>query len=410
MIRVALRPAPDPARVELDVRAEGEADRLLYWETIAGDPPAPPERLDFAAVAVLPLAMHLRQDLHLEGSVSWTLLAGLEEWADAWVRWRPDLYAPVAVTADVVVDDRLDGPGPLATRGMATFSGGVDGTYAVIANATGERGRRTLDLAACVLVHGFDVTLDDADGFALAAHSAQAILDEVGVPLVQVRTNWREVEVDWQMTFGAALAAVLHLFVDRAGVGVVAADNTYDHLHLPWGTNPVTGPMLGSDRLRMVHPGAARTRTDKCAAIGRYASVREHIRVCWAGDDPGRNCGSCEKCVRTKLNFLAAGVGAVPALGPYRPGELAGIEVGSAAALGIYDELAEDLDSLPDAVAADLRELLARERARHRAQGIDRPAGAHGPPPAPEPGGEPPVPPRVHPPRPPTARRWAWRR
>jgi hypothetical protein len=30
--------------------------------------------------------------------------------------------------------------------------------------------------------------------------------------------------------------------------------------------------------------------------------------VCWEGVDQGRNCGVCEKCIRTKLNFLAAGI------------------------------------------------------------------------------------------------------
>ncbi len=30
--------------------------------------------------------------------------------------------------------------------------------------------------------------------------------------------------------------------------------------------------------------------------------------MCWEGVDQGRNCGVCEKCIRTKLNFLAAGI------------------------------------------------------------------------------------------------------
>ena len=30
-----------------------------------------------------------------------------------------------------------------------------------------------------------------------------------------------------------------------------------------------------------------------------------NLRVCWQGELKDRNCGKCEKCVRTKLNFLA---------------------------------------------------------------------------------------------------------
>jgi hypothetical protein len=32
------------------------------------------------------------------------------------------------------------------------------------------------------------------------------------------------------------------------------------------------------------------------------------LRVCWEDNETGKNCGTCEKCVRTKLNFLAAGL------------------------------------------------------------------------------------------------------
>ena len=38
-----------------------------------------------------------------------SLLANLEEWMDAWARWRPDLYEVVPITAEEVVDDRAEG-------------------------------------------------------------------------------------------------------------------------------------------------------------------------------------------------------------------------------------------------------------------------------------------------------------
>ena len=32
------------------------------------------------------------------------------------------------------------------------------------------------------------------------------------------------------------------------------------------------------------------------------------LKVCWEGPNPERNCGHCEKCVRTRLNLLAVGI------------------------------------------------------------------------------------------------------
>ena len=176
-----------------------------------------------------------------------------------------------------------------------------------------------------------------------------------------MRTNWQAVaDPEWQMTFGAAIAAVLHLFPDRAGNVVLASDTTYRDYTIPWGSNPITSPLLSSSRLRMVQPGAAATRTEKVRAIGSLASVREHLRVCWEGDEPGRNCERCEKCVRTKINLLAAGHGAIPALGPLQPGEVRNLTIGSVGARDLYVQLLGERANLPDDVVDDLRWLLDR--------------------------------------------------
>ena len=357
MIVAELSSSSSTERLVVDVRAEHERPRSLWWEIARGTPPRWGERLDHLAIALAPMAMAYGQDLHLEGPVARTALAGLEEFGDAWHLWRPDLFHAVSITAGEVVDDRREAPGP--TAAVCAFSGGVDGTYATLAHARGLLGGRSLPVAAAVLVHGFDIDVDDHYGFGLAERAAEAVTDELGVDLVTVRTNWRrEACPDWQMTFGAAAAAVLHLFADRAGTGVLAADTTYGHLTVPWGSNPVTNPLLSTARFRLTGAGAGIGRTAKCAAIGRLASVRDHVRVCWAGPTPGANCGRCEKCIRTKVNFLAAGIGEVAALGPLAPGELAAVTIGSEAARSIYEEMRADLGALPVDVARELLALL----------------------------------------------------
>lgn len=366
MIRARYSPHSTGERIVVDIETDHDDDTQLWWETTIGAPPPIPDRMDPVAIALVAKAMNFTQDLHLEGPVSWQLLANLEEYIDAWTMWRPDIFRKVAITAEEVVDDRGDGRGSLAGRAVSAFSGGVDGTYSAYAHQFGLLGRRSLDVAAAVLVHGFDIPLDDLDGFAVAVEGARAMTDELGIPLVVVRTNWQAVaNPEWQMTFSAAVAAVLHLFTDRASVALQAADNTYRQVTIPWGSNPITGPFLSSSRMRLVHPGAGATRTEKVRAIGAMTSVRDHIRVCWEGDRLGRNCGQCEKCIRTKANFLAAGHGVAPALGPLVPGELRSVSIGSEGAYAIHAELLADAESLPDEIVEDIRWLLAQPVAPH---------------------------------------------
>jgi len=359
VIRARYAPESEPARIVVDIRTDHDTDSQLVWETLSGDAPAVPDRLDPVAIALVAKAMNFTQDLHLEGPVSWTLLANLAEYIDAWTLWRPDVFRSVAISADEVIDDRFDAAGRFADTAVTPFSGGVDGTFAVLANASNLLGRRSKRLAAAVLVHGFDIPLAEEDGFQLAADGATAMTDEIGVPLVTMRTNWKEVACpEWEMSFATGIAAVLHLFTDRAGSAAMAADNTYDRIVLPWGSNPISSPLLSSARMGMALVGAGRSRTEKCEAIGGLGSVRDHLRVCWAGDLQGRNCGRCEKCVRTKVNFLAAGHGVAPALGPLEPGELRNVAIYSMGAYAVYEELRDDVDRLPSDVAEDLLWLL----------------------------------------------------
>jgi hypothetical protein len=43
--------------------------------------------------------------------------------------------------------------------------------------------------------------------------------------------------------------------------------------------------------------------------ITHWPEALQSLRVCWQGTQKDRNCGRCEKCVRTILNFRILGVG-----------------------------------------------------------------------------------------------------
>ena len=69
----------------------------------------------------------------------------------------------------------------------------------------------------------------------------------------------------------------------------------------------ITDHLLSGDMMTIVHDGAGYSRTEKAELLLGFPFVVEGLKVCWEGRDPEKNCGRCEKCLRTRLNFAAAG-------------------------------------------------------------------------------------------------------
>jgi hypothetical protein len=263
------------------------------------------DRADPFVVAVLLAAMRYDEPLEVHGSVDAALLDNLEELQAVWARWRPGTYRPVEIRADAEVRC----PAPRHGHAIAAFSGGVDATFTVHRHVHHLAGRRSHAVGAGLLVHGFDIPLADPEAFAVTAGNARALLADVGVPLVTMATNFHELGQHWEDVFSAAVASCLMLLSGSYPVGLLGSAKPYDDLLLPWGSTPLTDPLLGGSFFRLVHDGAGFDRSQKVAALAGWAEARRRLRVCWEGPAAGRNCSRCEKCVRTILNFRAVGAG-----------------------------------------------------------------------------------------------------
>ncbi|WP_085317686.1 hypothetical protein [Derxia lacustris] len=252
-------------------------------------------------LAVYQWAMTLHADVHVTGAVTHGLLANLEEFGEAWARWIPKNYKRIRVFADTVLEPLL----PAAPfEAVAAFSGGVDATFTAMRHAKAQVGHRTRKLKACAFIHGFDIGLDDQAAYDHAFESASRTLADVQVPLIRIRTNFRQlVQVSWEDAHVAALAAALHTVQGTARVALVGSTKAYDELVIPYGSLPITDALLSSERMAVIHDGASHTRTQKVAAIATWPAGAQGLRVCWQEASNGRNCGKCEKCVRSMLNF-----------------------------------------------------------------------------------------------------------
>ncbi|HKP22670.1 MAG TPA: hypothetical protein VJV39_02310 [Dongiaceae bacterium] len=282
--------------------------RRVFFE-ISGDVLPPPLQVhDFAVLSALIVAMREGRPVHVEGPVTEALIRGLEEFQEAWAQWRSK-YTPVRITADQIVPVET----PTTRRGMFAFSGGVDGTFALLRHHKARAGLRTARPIGAMLVHGFDIPLSEQQAFDRARANVADVIGALGLPLTVVRTNWRsEACKVYPQEYLAGLTACLHQFRGLANVGVLGAGEDYAHILPPWGSNnPITNHLLSGGGFQIHTEGSGFTRTQRVALINDYPEIAAKLRVCWEGPLTGGNCGRCEKCIRTKLNFMA--INAAPA-------------------------------------------------------------------------------------------------
>jgi len=322
MHELVLTPAPpspsgDLLRQACRIRRTGPSaapDATLWWEGPTTLPPLPEGDAESYLIASLFAAMAEGRDVRIEGAVGRRLLANLEEFMTAWSRWKPSIYRRIRIIPDEI---RSEETAPWSPRAVAAFSGGVDATYTVWRHHSGAAGHASRSIAACALVQGFDMPLDQNEKFAVSLELARRTLDDLGIEVVPLRSNLREVfPLDWHDLHGAALVAALQLLKSKAGTLLIGSSDPYDQLLLPYGSNPVTDPLLSSGSLEVVHDGCGLDRTGKIAAIAGWEAGCANLRVCWKGEQVGANCGRCEKCLRTRLNFLVNGLVPPESLAP----------------------------------------------------------------------------------------------
>jgi hypothetical protein len=75
------------------------------------------------------------------------------------------------------------------------------------------------------------------------------------------------------------------------------------------GTHLTIDHLWSTEQLNFVHDGWEATRFDKVdEQIARSPLALKYLRVCYMNEKATYNCGKCEKCLRTMVSLLAAGV------------------------------------------------------------------------------------------------------
>ena len=224
------------------------------------------------------------------------------EFQAAWNKWLPETYSMVDIEAEI-----LHLPGTPSSGAVAAFSGGVDATFSIWRHTQSLWKQRSQKVVLSSLIHGFDIPLTDSDAFQAAFDRAKQTLDDLDVPLIPIKTNLRSLlKAEWEHAFSCALVAALGNLKQTAGTCIIGSSEPYDSLVIPWGSSPVTDHLLSSDEFLVIHDGASHSRTEKVGELAAWPTGADNLRVCWEGRYEDKNCGVCEKCVRTRLNFLAS--------------------------------------------------------------------------------------------------------
>jgi hypothetical protein len=260
---------------------------------------------DSFLLGVLFRAMETATDVKVHGAVSPSLLSNLVEFQRAWACWRPGVYTPVDLSADVERED----PRAESEDALMAFSGGADSAFTAWRYRPGNTGKRTPRLVAGMMIHGFDIPIADPEGFARAAGRSARMLGSLGMDLIRVATSFREQPGDWEDAHGTVLASCLMLLKRRFRRGIIASSYPYSALILPYGSNPITDGMMSSESFLVSHDGADVAKVEKIKAIAAWPEARKYLRVCWEGKQTDRNCGRCQKCIWTILVFRMIGAG-----------------------------------------------------------------------------------------------------
>ena len=227
----------------------------------------------------------------------------MSEFSKIWHFWYPNLYSEVSFSAKIVQGRKT----PKNNDSISTFSGGLDSAFINYLIAKGVDNPLNLKLKKAVLVHGADVPLSDEIGFDTIRAQIQEMADDLNIELIPVKTNVKESLIHWGHSHGSLFVGIMSFF-SKTISHAVTSDYSYASFHFPHGFNPFTDKYFSSDEFEFHLEGIGYSRTERAAVIKNWRKALSNLHVCYEGIDNAHNCGCCEKCIRTKLNFKAVGV------------------------------------------------------------------------------------------------------
>lgn len=312
----------DGTTVEHDYRAEGRVRRFLSEESFAASydvdvSGVPPSLLSIPWLAnYCPVAWATGADVTVP-TLDASFGAALERVRASLVEMYPEFVDGGEIRGERVVEPAID---PGGREGSALlFSGGVDSLTTYV--------RHRDEDPTLVSVAGADVSPDEAGAWEHNRAIIEGFADERGLDTAFVGTDMhgfldgqlivahfqRYLDHTWWagVQHGLGLLGLCAPVAHAEGIGdlYIAATHTAD-FEEPWGSHPSIDDHVAWSGTTAHHDGYELSRQEKLGVLAEY--VREEapaltIRSCHESSTGG-NCNRCEKCARTIVGLLIAGL------------------------------------------------------------------------------------------------------
>lgn len=269
----------------------------------------------FFLATVIPALYYGEERYFIDGKISPVLYEGFRDalgWITHW--YYNDREKPIELELEIASSEIK----PSTSRNAASFlSGGIDSYETIVSNRLLYPEDHPRFIKDGIIAFGLEQT--NPEKFEYVVSMLEEMADLLNVSLVPVYTNiyliFREDDSKtkyyfWNYEFqGAVLASIGHILSKR--IHTVSIGSTVDIPSMqPYGSHPLLDSNYSSLDLQVLHQGSRYSRLEKTKIITDYLTPPFDLRVCNHAKkyEPGKfNCGACEKCIRTMLDFLVLG-------------------------------------------------------------------------------------------------------
>lgn len=278
---------------QYQIQAEVELETTDERKTIFFSVPAEqaswirPEPNAFMMGAAIAAMWNGETRLEMEDAVDPQLQSRLSIAMRLLKRWHQSPLQPVRIEAPAAAH-RL--PDRSQTTTALFLSGGVDSLSALYWNARQYPAGDPRRVGVAFFVHGLDVgdpnKPNRLDVWDLGIQKLTVLCQELGVELVTVKVNLRNLAMSWRLYGGwqhaSLLAAIAHAASSRLHRCIIAPDYSVEHIPHPHGSHPWLNSYFGADFLEITAGDMEQfSRVEKIRFLSTHPGTLNALRVCW---------------------------------------------------------------------------------------------------------------------------------
>lgn len=252
--------------------------------------------------------MRVGGNCYIRGKVNSSLLNNLENFCNCWNVLNPLIYKKINIIADEEIDDK---PIKLNNDAIMCFSGGLDSCHAAYSHFKGLEGRNNKNIKKALFLLTEKALRNDKKQLDTVLKNTKIMLDDLNIEMVVVDTNAQFFTKDWMMEYISVFTSCISIYKGVYSNGIIASADRFTRIDNT-SCYSFSNNFLGSNNFKILTTGEFLTRTEKANVIKDWKIGLEYLRVCIGTGNRDKNCGICEKCQRTMLNFKVCGIDNIP--------------------------------------------------------------------------------------------------